>query len=87
MHEASVPRCTEIPQVPDSGRRVLRVAEDREIEAALLFRSQRRRVVRVRRNLESLEERPWQRGGELLDSDHDAQHCNRSGPRPYACHP
>src|SRR5438445_7965658 len=47
--------CTEIPQVPDSGGGVLRVAEDLEIEAALLFRSQRRRGVRVRRNLGSLD--------------------------------
>jgi putative SOS response-associated peptidase YedK len=37
-------------QVPDSRGRVLRVEEDREIEAAILFRSQRRRVVRFRRD-------------------------------------
>ena len=37
---------------PKSGGGVLRVGEDREIEAALLFRSQRRRGVRVRKNLD-----------------------------------
>ena len=57
----------------DSRGRVLRVAEDREIAAALRFRSQRRRVVRVRRDLGLLEEREWRRGGNLLDSDNDTQ--------------
>jgi putative SOS response-associated peptidase YedK len=56
-HEACIPGCTEISQVPDSRGRVLRVEENREIEAAILFRSQRRRVVRFRRNLGLLEER------------------------------
>jgi len=38
-----------------------------KIEAAILFRSQRRRAVRFRRNLGSLEGRRWQRSGNLLD--------------------
>ena len=53
----------------------------------LLFRSQRRRVVRFRRDLGSLVERQWQRGGNLLDSDHNAKRRDRSCQRPYASHP
>ena len=59
----------------------------REIEAAVLFRSQRRRVVRFRRDLGSLEERQWQRSGNLLDSDHNTKRRDRRCPRPYASHP
>jgi hypothetical protein len=36
-HEARIPRCLEIPEMPDSRRRFLRVAEDRESEAAVLL--------------------------------------------------
>jgi hypothetical protein len=35
--EARVPRFTEISQVPDSGRRILRVGAGGKIQAALLF--------------------------------------------------
>ena len=74
-------------QVPDSRGRVLLVEEDWEIEAAILFRDQRRRAIRFRRDLRSVEEQRWQRSGNLLDSDHDAKHRDRRCPRPYASHP
>jgi hypothetical protein len=77
----------EMSQVPDSRGRVLRVEEDREIEAAILFRSQRWRVVRLRRNLGSPDERQWQLSGNVLDSNHDTKRRDRCCPRPYASHP
>ena len=40
-HEARVPRCAEIPQVPDPCGRLLRVGANGESQAAVLLRSQR----------------------------------------------
>ena len=74
-------------QVPDSRGRVLRVEEEREIEAAITVSKSTKVVVRFRPDLGSLEERQWRRSGELLDSDHDGKRRDRGCPRPYASHP
>src|SRR5207244_2784819 len=85
--EARVSRSTEIPQMPNSGGRFLRVAEDGENEAALLLRGQRRRVVRIRRIVGWLEGRKREMGKDVLDSDHDSQLSDLPSPRPNASHP
>ena len=54
-HEARVPRCVEISQVPDPRRRFLRVVADGKGKQPYCFEVERRGVVRVRRNLGSLE--------------------------------
>jgi putative SOS response-associated peptidase YedK len=67
-------------------RRFLRMAEDGESQAAVLFRGRRRALVRIRRDMGSLEGRRREMAGDLLDPDHDAKCCDLSRPRPYASH-
>ena len=86
-HQTRVPRCAEIPQVPDPRRWFLRVDAHWEDKAAVLFRSQRRRVVRVRRIVGSLERPERTVGQDLLDFDYDPERGDLGRPRPNASDP
>jgi hypothetical protein len=66
--------------MPDSCGRVLRVEAGRQNQAALLLRSQRRRVVRVRWTMGALEGPQWQLGQNVLDSNHDSKRRDLSRP-------
>ena len=60
---------------------------DGKSQAAVLLRSQRRGVVRVRGIMGSLEGPERQLGQDLLDPDHDPECRDLSRPRPNASHP
>src|SRR5882762_3225414 len=73
--------------MPHSRRWILRVETDNASEAAVLFRSQRWRVVRICRVVGGLEGFRWQLAQDLFDSHHDAECSDLRSSQQDASHP